>query len=117
MHYVCRMQSGHVCPHLRVSLPYVSIQSYYIPTYKDFQIADAAQQAFSSERLPTLYNTIPALEKMYSKWEKLRETPEAEPFRPALDVALAKVNEYYEKTAESDVHIMAMHMIFCLFNI
>jgi len=57
-----------------------------------------------------LYNTIPALEKMYSKWEKFRETPEAEPFRSALDAALAKVDEYYKKTAESDAHIMAMRM-------
>jgi hypothetical protein len=45
---------------------------------------------------------------MYSKWEKLRETSEAKPFRAALDAALAKINEYYEKTADSDAHVMAM---------
>jgi hypothetical protein len=47
---------------------------------------------------------------MYSKWEKLRETPDAKPFQAAIDAALAKVNEYYEKTAESDAHVMAMRM-------
>jgi hypothetical protein len=47
---------------------------------------------------------------MYSKWEKLRETPDAKPFQAAIDAALAKVNEYYVKTAESDAHVMAMRM-------
>lgn len=45
---------------------------------------------------------------MYSKWDKLRGTSDTKPFRAALDAALAKVNEYYVKTAESDAHVMAM---------
>jgi len=83
---------------------------FYVYTHIDYQVAKTAQQSFSSENLPTLYNAIPALEKMYSKWEKLRDTPEATPFQPALDAALTKINEYYQKTAESDAHVMAMRM-------
>lgn len=30
------------------------------------------------------------------------------PFEDALDAAAAKLAEYYEKTAESDAHILAM---------
>ena len=38
--------------------------------------------------------------------------PGAEPFQISLDAALKKVNDYYEKTSESDAHIMAMRMFF-----
>jgi hypothetical protein len=30
------------------------------------------------------------------------------PFEDALDAAAAKIAEYYEKTAESDAHLLAM---------
>jgi hypothetical protein len=38
--------------------------------------------------------------------------PEAKPFKIALDAALKKVNDYYEKISESDSHIMAMRKFF-----
>jgi hypothetical protein len=75
-----------------------------------YQTADKAQQAFSSVTVPTLCNAVPALEKLYATWEKQRALPEAKPFKSALDAAMAKVDEYYIKTAESDAHIMAMCM-------
>jgi hypothetical protein len=75
-----------------------------------YQTADKAQQAFSSATVPTLCNAVPALEKLYATWEKQRALPEAKPFKSALDAAMAKVDEYYIKTAESDAHIMAMCM-------
>jgi hypothetical protein len=79
------------------------------------QTADKAQQAFSYSSIPTLSNAIPALEKLYTTWEKQRVLPEAEPFKHALDAALKKVNEYYVKTSESDAHIMAMRMFLFYF--
>jgi hypothetical protein len=57
---------------------------------------------------------VPALEKLYATWEKQCTLPEAKPFERALralKAAMAKVDEYYKKTAESDVHIMAMCML------
>ena len=81
------------------------------------QTADKAQQAFSYSSIPTLSNAIPALEKLYTSWEKQRDLPEAEPFKNALEAALKKVNEYYVKTSESDAHIMAMRMSLFLVTI
>ncbi|KAF8814624.1 hypothetical protein BYT27DRAFT_7081859, partial [Phlegmacium glaucopus] len=70
--------------------------------------AEKAQQVFSSSTVPTLCNAVPALEKLYTTWEKQQEQPEAAPFQDAIDMAMEKINQYYEKTAESDAHIMAM---------
>ena len=53
---------------------------------------------------------VPALKKLYATWEKQHNLPEARSFKSALDAGMAKVDEYYKKTAESDVHIMAMRM-------
>jgi len=38
--------------------------------------------------------------------------PDAAPFKAALEVAMAKVDEYYNKTAESDAHVMALCELF-----
>ena len=71
------------------------------------QTAEKAQQAFSSSTIPTLGNAVPALEKLYMTWEKQQDQPESAPFQDAIDAAMAKINEYYVKSAESDAHIMA----------
>ena len=76
--------------------------------YFPYQTAEKAQQAFSSSTVPTLWNSVPALEKLYTTWEKQRELHEVASFRVAIDAAMVKINEYYVKTAESDAHIMAM---------
>ena len=84
-----------------------SENSYFKLSYHD-QTAEKAQQAFSSSAIPTLCNAVPALEKLYMTWEKQRDQPESIPFQDAIDAAMTKINEYYEKSAESDAHIMAM---------
>ena len=76
------------------------------------QHADIAQQAFSADARPTLHNALPAIEKMYSAWQKASEKPHYRIFKPALEAAMAKLDEYYKRTAESDAHIIAMGMIF-----
>ena len=73
-----------------------------------YQTAEKAQQAFSSSAVPTLCSAVPALEKLYLTWEKQQEHHESPPFQDAIDAAMAKVNEYYNKTTESDAHIMVM---------
>ena len=45
---------------------------------------------------------------MYSAWQKASEKPRYSAFRPALEAAMAKLDEYYCRTAESDAHIIAM---------
>jgi hypothetical protein len=48
--------------------------------------------------------TLPSLEKMHASWEKARYKS----FVLALSAGMAKLDEYYQQSAESDVHIMAM---------
>jgi hypothetical protein len=45
---------------------------------------------------------------MYSSWEKAAEKDRYKPFKPALEAAMKKLNEYYLRTAESNSHIIAM---------
>ena len=83
-----------------------------VDSYLWLQHADIAQQAFSAAERPTLHNALPAIEKMYSAWQKASEKPRYHIFKPALEAAMAKLDEYYKRTAESDAHIIAMGMFF-----
>ena len=86
------------------------VQTCALPIYAYFlsQTAEKAQQAFSSSTIPTLCNTIPALEKLYITWEKKKDQHKTAPFHAAIAAAMRKINEYYVKMAKSDAHIMAM---------
>lgn len=57
---------------------------------------------------PTLWSAIPAIENLHTAWSKKWQDPKYDVFHEALDTGLAKLEEYYEKTAESDAHIIAM---------
>ncbi|KAF9464647.1 hypothetical protein BDZ94DRAFT_1353562 [Collybia nuda] len=70
--------------------------------------ANKAQQAFSSACAPTLFNAIPAIELLHAAWNNHSKKLKYSPFHKALNVASKKLNEYYEKTADSDAHIFAM---------
>lgn len=49
---------------------------------------------------------------MYSAWDKASEKPRYSIFKPALEAAMAKLNEYYCRTAESDAHIISMGTLY-----
>ncbi|PPQ81719.1 hypothetical protein CVT26_007781 [Gymnopilus dilepis] len=70
--------------------------------------ADSAQHAFSAATCPTLHNALPAIEKLYSEWEKASNKPRYALFKDTLKAAMEKVNEYYVKTSASDAHIICM---------
>src|SRR6202020_3522825 len=72
------------------------------------QHTDDAQQAFSAATIPTLQHALPALEKLYASWDKAAAKPRYNAFVPALTAGMAKLNTYYQRSAESDAHIMAM---------
>jgi hypothetical protein len=72
------------------------------------QHADVAQQAFSSASTPTLHNALPTLEKLHAAWEKASHKDRYSHFVPALDAGKAKLDTYYQRSAQSDAHIMAM---------
>jgi len=56
----------------------------------------------------TIHRAIPALEALYKAWSSRAERTKYKRFVPALEAACAKIDEYYEKTTESPVYIMAM---------
>jgi hypothetical protein len=56
----------------------------------------------------TLFNAIPAIETLHAAWANRAEKPKYWSFQDALNAATAKLNKYYEKTADSDAHILAM---------
>lgn len=49
---------------------------------------------------------------MYSAWKKASEKLRYSVFKPALEAAIAKLDEYYRRMAESDAYIIAMGMLF-----
>ncbi|KAG6852135.1 hypothetical protein C0991_002699 [Blastosporella zonata] len=70
--------------------------------------AENAQQAFSTDQGPTLHLAIPALEALHAAWSKCRNQSKYSDFFPALDAAIEKVSEYYNKTSESEVYTFSM---------
>ncbi len=58
--------------------------------------------------MPMKHNFLLAIETLYAGWSNTRKKERYKPFFPALDAAMAKLNEYYERTAASDAHIIAM---------
>ena len=89
------------------------------PKFHLEQHTDAAQQAFSVVKIPTLQLALPAIEHLYTSWEKASKKSRYKSFVPALNAGMAKLNTYYKCSAESDAHIMAMgnvmHLIYLSF--
>jgi len=67
------------------------------------------QKAFSSDQGPSLHLTLPALEALHKAWMKHAACIKYEDFVPALNTGLAKIKEYYDRTAQSDAYTFAMH--------
>lgn len=59
-------------------------------------------------KTPSLYNALPAIEALHAAWSTRARKAKYTPFEDALDAATRKLDEYYQKTAESDAHIFAM---------
>lgn len=74
--------------------------------------AEDAQQAFSSDKGPSLHRALPALEKLHRAWSSRTTIAKYSDFREGLEAGAAKINDYYEKTAESDAYTFSM----CMYN-
>ncbi|KAF8232595.1 hypothetical protein L208DRAFT_1271336 [Tricholoma matsutake] len=70
--------------------------------------ADNAQQAFSSDRGTTLHLALPALEALHKAWTKRVTHSKYRDFVPMLEAGLAKIEEYYDHTADSDAYTFGM---------
>lgn len=66
------------------------------------------QHAFSAATRPSLHKALLAIEKLYAQWEKASGKEHYTPFHPALHMAMNKLDEYYQQTAASDAHLIAM---------
>jgi hypothetical protein len=60
----------------------------------------------------TLQHALPSLAKMHTLWEKATAKPRYKSFVPALSAGMVKLDEYYQRSAESDAHILAMGTLF-----
>jgi len=72
-----------------------------------FQHADNAQQ-FSSDRGPSLQQALPALEALHKAWSSRSANSKYKAFHIALNAAIEKIKQYYDRTSESEAYIMAM---------
>jgi len=59
---------------------------------------------------PSLHRALPAIEVLYAAWERTSTKEQYTPLLPTLEAEIEKLNGYYQKTAESDAHIIAMGM-------
>ncbi|KAJ7923871.1 ribonuclease H-like domain-containing protein [Mycena leptocephala] len=72
------------------------------------QSAQDAQHQFSSDLRSTLHLAIPALEKLHAEWTSKGSKDKYFPFHEAIEAALSKVDEYYQKTSNSNSYVLAM---------
>lgn len=70
--------------------------------------SEQAQQSFSSDRGPAVHLALPALEALHKAWHSRSLKRDYVDFWEGLEAGVKKIAGYYEKSAESDVYIMAM---------
>ncbi|KAG6823929.1 hypothetical protein H0H92_008583 [Tricholoma furcatifolium] len=70
--------------------------------------ANNIQQVFSSEKEPTLWRALPALEKLLSAWEKKRDKPRFSLYEDALTAGIEKIVKYYLLLDERPAFVLAL---------
>jgi hypothetical protein len=76
--------------------------------------ANVVQQAFLSNRGPTLHLAIPALETLHKSWSSRAERHKYIRFAGPLKAAAEKLDEYYEKTTDTAAYVIAMCSSFAI---
>ncbi|KAF8173118.1 hypothetical protein BJ912DRAFT_859590, partial [Pholiota molesta] len=66
------------------------------------------QQYFSSEKQPTLWRALPALEELQSAWEKKRDSPRYSLYKDALGDGLEKLRKYYSRLDDKPCFTLAL---------
>ena len=75
------------------------------------QDSNDIQQYFSSERLPTLWRTLPILEELQTSWEEKKDSFQFALYEAAIDDGLSKLRKYYSRMDSRPAFILAL----CLF--
>ncbi|KAF8433098.1 hypothetical protein L210DRAFT_960475 [Boletus edulis BED1] len=73
--------------------------------------AEQSQQSFSSDSGPVIHLALPALKSLHKVWHTHSNKTKYIDFWPALEAGVSKITEYYEKTADCDVYIMAILLL------
>jgi hypothetical protein len=78
--------------------------------FSEFRDKDSnnIQQYFSSERLPTLWRALPAIEQLQTAWEHKRDSPQFAPYYQAITDGLAKLQKYYSRFDQKPAYILAL---------
>ena len=61
-----------------------------------------------SDQGTTLNLALPTLEALHKAWTKRAARSKYHDFIPALEAGLAKIEEYYDHTADSDMYTFAI---------
>ncbi|OSD06551.1 hypothetical protein PYCCODRAFT_1442690 [Trametes coccinea BRFM310] len=74
--------------------------------YRIFEVPHQVQQLVSAEKTPTLSYVLPAYELLVDAWKSLRQA--LPPLKHYLDLGIAKIEEYINKSRKSRVYALAM---------
>ena len=89
--------------------PYVNILILQNKSHCSFvQNSNRIQQYFSSEKEPTLWRALPALEELQTAWEKKRSSPPYALYEDALTHGLDKLKKYYSRLDEHPSFVLAL---------
>ncbi|KAF8987803.1 hypothetical protein BDZ89DRAFT_974977, partial [Hymenopellis radicata] len=66
------------------------------------------QQLFSSQRFPTMYLAIPAIEDLQHAWEKKLENAKFAPYHDAIQAGLDKIGKYYTMFDSKPAYILGL---------
>ncbi|KAF8074785.1 hypothetical protein FPV67DRAFT_1390698, partial [Lyophyllum atratum] len=70
--------------------------------------SNSVQQYFSSEKQPTLWRALPAVEELLTKWEGKMKSPGYALYRDAISAGREKLLKYYNKFDAKPVYILAL---------
>ncbi|KAF9016442.1 hypothetical protein BDZ89DRAFT_913861, partial [Hymenopellis radicata] len=72
------------------------------------QDVNEIQQLFSSQRIPTMYHVIPAIEVLQTAWEKKAKLASLAPYHDAIQAGLAKIGKYYALFDKKPAYVLGL---------
>src|SRR5882724_10911406 len=70
--------------------------------------ANAIQQVFSSEKVPTLWHAIPALEDLLTAWEMKKEDIKYFNYHKGLEDSIDKIRKYYCQFDSKPTYVLSL---------
>jgi hypothetical protein len=70
--------------------------------------ANRIQQIFSSEKVPTLWRALPAIEELLTAWENKANSLKYAVYAPGLQKGIDKIRKYYSRFDEKPAYILAL---------